>query len=157
SAFRSLTSLTPAPTGMYLSWSTARPGTYPPPAYLTRFSAASGRVEATRSFGPAFTSTPVAAAGWLWAVLSRTNGAWLLRLDPRTLATTGTVRLTGDDAYWLYSAQQVAYAGGGIWVAGAGRLVRVSPDAMTVTQAITLPAHSAGASADGPVLTARGA
>jgi hypothetical protein len=85
-------------------------------------------------------------------VLSRTSGAWLLRLDPLTLATTGAVRLTGTAAYWDYGAQQVTYAGGGIWVAGAGRLVRVTPASMTVTQAITLPARSADSSADGQVL-----
>jgi hypothetical protein len=150
--FSALTSLTAQPTGMYVSWSTAGPSKYPPSAFLTRFAAATGQTEATRSFGPAFTTTPVAAAGWLWTVLSRTSGAWLLRLDPLTLATTGTVRLTGTAAYWDYGAQQMAYAGGGIWVAGAGRLVRVSPASMTVTQTITLPARSADSSADGQVL-----
>jgi hypothetical protein len=62
------------------------------------------------------------------------------------------VRLAGDDGDWNHGGQQLAYAGGGIWVAGAGQLVRVSPTAMTVTKTITLPAHSASASADGQVL-----
>ena len=151
-AFAGQTSLSAQPSGMYLSWSTGGSAMNPTPAFLTRFAAASGQAEATRSFGPAFTTTPVEAAGWLWTVLSRPGGAWLLRMDPLTLATTATARLAGTDADWHYGAQPVAYAGGGIWVAGAGRLVRVSPASMSLTETITLTTRSAGASADGQVL-----
>jgi len=152
-AFPNVTSLSAQPAGMYVTWSAAgSTSADPPDAFLTRFAAATGRVAATRSFGQAFTTKPVAAAGWLWTVLSRPGGAWLLRLDPLTLATTATTRLAGTDADSQYGAQPVAYAGAGIWVAGGGQLVHVSPTSMSAMRALTLPARSAGASADGQVL-----
>lgn len=135
--------------GMYVSWDRGEAGK--PSTVLVRVDPATGAIEATRSFAPGYVSRPLAADGAVWVTSS--SGTQLVRLGPSRLDVTGTVPLAskpvpaGDD--------HLAFAGGSLWTDGSGRLLRVSPSAMTVTSAISLPGafySGVGASGDGRVL-----
>jgi hypothetical protein len=142
--------------GLYLSWSAGSPLQAPPRPVLARISAATGRVRVARPFPPGYLSPPVGAARALWVIFTTARSARLLRLNPATLVTTGELRVAsvGGDADQS-GAQQVAFAGGAVWLADGDRLIRVSPTSMTVTTVIRLPGANSSAlsaSADGHML-----
>jgi hypothetical protein len=139
--------------GLYLSWSAGSPAQAPPRTVLARISA-TGRVRAMRAFPSGYLSPPVGAAGSLWITFTTARSARLLRLNPATLVTTGQLRVASASG-GAEQAEQIAFAGGAVWVTGGDRLIRVSPTSMTVTTVIRFPGANSSAlsaSADGHVL-----
>jgi hypothetical protein len=150
-------SLTFAAGSLYLTWqSPAQP--YPPRVTLSRVEVATGRIVASNTFSPGVVSDPIYAAGSLWVTddPASVGDLLLLRLDPRTLMVTGEVSagsLPPDSS--VAPSGHIAFAGGSIWVDGAGQLVRVSPG--TVSAELTIPQPGAdsaevAASPDGSTL-----
>jgi hypothetical protein len=137
------------PAGIYLAWFAS------PPASgvrteLARIDAASGRIVAARYLGPVYFDQAVAAGGSLWVATSSGAGETLVRLDPRTLAVTGR-RPVGGGGSQGFSGHVLAVAGGGLWVAGADRLLRLSVPAGAVTASLPLPgAATSQVAADSP-------
>lgn len=103
---------------------------------LERVDPATGRVEATAQLGALFVQA-IYTNGSLWVTTSSASGLTLLRFDPTTLQSTGhwslgaTPQQTGSGS--------MAAAGGGLWVSGGDRLLRVSPSKGSVTLSIPLP------------------
>jgi hypothetical protein len=83
-------------------------------------------------------------------------GERLLRLNPADLAVAGDISIGGRPYQGITSrGDDLAVAGGALWVTGGGRLLRVSLPTGTVAAAVSLPGASSsgvGASADGTVL-----
>jgi len=127
--------------GTYLAWFAS------PPARgvrteLGRIDVASGRVTATRQLGAVYFDQAVAAGGSLWVATSSLPGEALVRLDPQTLAVTGRKWIGGGGNQGL-SGHVLAVAGGGLWVAGGDRLLRLSLPAGAVTASVPLPGAAA--------------
>jgi hypothetical protein len=141
---------------LYLTWQ-ASARAYPPRMTLSRVDPATGAITASNTFSPGFVSDPLYAAGWLWVTddPASVGDLLLLRLDPRTLMVTGELSAGSHPTGSVGTGSHIAFAGGSIWVDGAGQLVRVSPG--TVSAELTIPqpgANSAGvaASPDGGTL-----
>jgi len=142
---------------LYLTWQSSAQQ-YPPRMTLSRVDPAGGAIMASNMFSPGVVSDPVYAAGWLWVTddPASVGDLLLLRLDPRTLMVTGELSagsLSRDSS--LTPSGHIAFAGGSIWVDGAGQLVRVSP--ATVSAELTIPQPGANsaeveASPDGGTL-----
>jgi hypothetical protein len=142
---------------LYLTWqASAQP--YPPRMTLARVDPATGVVMASNTFSAGFVSDPLYAAGWLWVTddPASVGDLLLLRLDPRTLMVTGELNAgshpPGDSTG---TSGHIAFAGGSIWVDGAGDLVRVSPDAVSAELTIPQPGTDSAevaASPDGGTL-----
>ena len=136
-------------TGIYLAWFAS------PPASgvrteLARIDGASGRIVAARHLGPVYFDQAVAAGGSLWVATSSGAGETLVRLDPRTLAVTGR-RPVGGGGNQGFSGHVLAVSGGGLWVAGGDRLLRLSVPAGAVTASLPLPAAATSqVAADSP-------
>jgi len=96
--------------GVYVAWQVSPPGSVVR-SELARVDPASGRVQAARRLGAAF-GQAVAAAGALWVATSATTGETLLRLNPDTLALTGSWR-AGSAGGHPWGAQILVVAGGG--------------------------------------------
>jgi hypothetical protein len=141
---------------MYLTWqSSAQP--YPPRMTLSRVDPATGAIVASNTFSPGLVGPPVYAAGWLWVTddPASVGDLLLLRLDPGTLMVTGELSVGSDPTGNVGTGGHIAFAGGSIWVDGAGELVRVSP--ATVSAGLTMPQPGAdsaevAASPDGGTL-----
>lgn len=141
--------------GLYVAWQVSRPGSVAR-SELARVDAASGRVQAARSLGAAFEQA-VLAGGALWvatATGSTLETQTLLRLNPDTLQVTGRWRVeTGGGPYWV--EQVLAVAGGGLWVAGGDRLLRLSLPGGAIAASVALPGAASSdvsANAAGTVL-----
>ena len=110
--------------GVYVAWQVPAHGSVVR-SELARVDMATGRIEAVRRLGTVFFDDAMAAAGELWVTTWSTTGETLLRLNPDTLTVTGRWRVgTAGGAGW--DAQVLAVAGGGLWVAGGNRLLRLS-------------------------------
>lgn len=123
---------------MYLTWqASAQP--YPPRMTLSRVDPATGAIVASNTFSPGLVGPPVYAAGWLWVTDDPASAGdlLLLRLDPGTLMVTGELSVGSDPTGNAGTGGHIAFAGGAIWVDGAGQLVRVSP--ATVSAGLTIP------------------
>ena len=143
--------LTDAGGGLYATWNEARAGAGVPQEVLARLDPRTGDVSARNTFSPGVLGAPLFADGALWVTDSGTLGEFLLRLDPAALMVTGELKVGGRAA----GVAAVAAAGGSLWLAGGGELLRVSPVTVTQTAVIALPgAVSSGvaASPDGSVL-----
>jgi hypothetical protein len=149
-------SLTFADGRMYLTWqSSAQP--YPPRMTLSSVDPATGAIVTSNTFSPGLVGPPVYAAGWLWVTddPASVGDLLLLRLDPRTLMVTGELSVGRNPTGNVGTGGHIAFAGGAIWVDGAGQLVRVSP--ATVSAELTIPQPGAdsaevAASPDGGTL-----
>jgi hypothetical protein len=147
-------SLTVADGSLYLTWELAPPTRLPSRMALARVDAADGQIVAENEFSPGFVSLPLSAAGSLWVTDSSPAGELLLRLDSRTLMVTGELEVAGTGA-GAAADGHVAFAGGSIWVDGAGRLVQVAPDTVAARRIIPLPGavtSNVAASPDGGTL-----
>lgn len=133
------------PSGVYVAWQVSPSGGVVR-SELARVDPASGRVEATRRLGAAF-GQAVAAAGALWVATSAVTGETLLRLNPDTLALTGSWR-AGSGGGHPWAAQTLVVAGGGLWVAGGNRLLRLSLPEGRITASIILPGVGSDLSAN---------
>jgi hypothetical protein len=91
---------------------------------LARADQATGRIEATRTFGTGSISSPQAAGGSLWALLAARQET-LLRMNPVTLAVTGTLPISSGQYLSSYG-NHLSVAGGALWAVAGNRLVRVS-------------------------------
>jgi hypothetical protein len=125
------------PAGIYLAWWVS------PPASgvrteLARIDVASGRVTATRQLGAVYFDQAVPAGGSLWVATSSLSGQALVSLEPQTLAVTGR-RPIGGGGNQGFTGYVLAAAGGGLWVAGGDRLLRLSLPAGAVTASVPLP------------------
>ncbi len=119
--------------GLYVAWQVSRLGD-PPISELARVNSTTGRIEATRRLGAAFDQA-VAVGGSLYVGISTTSskpGEALLRLNARTLVVT---RRWSD----LEGGGSLALAGGGLWVAGEDRLLRLSLSEGNVIASVSLP------------------
>jgi hypothetical protein len=141
--------------GIYLAWFAS------PPANgvrteLARIDVASGRIVAARHLGAVYFDQAVAAGGSLWVATSSGAGEALVRLDPQTLAVTGR-RWIGGGGNQGFAGHVLAAAGGGLWVAGRDRLLRLSLPAGAVTTSVPLPGAATSqvaANSPGTVLVA---
>lgn len=139
-------------TGLYVAWQVSPPGNAVR-SELARVDATTGQIEATRRLGAGF-GQAVAAAGALWVAASTMTSETLLRLNPSTLRLTGRWRVAATRGQRL-GGQVLAVAGGGLWVDGANRLLRLSLPAADVTASVALPgaaSSSLSANAAGTVL-----
>ena len=144
--------LTQAGGSLYLRWDMPPAGAGMPVMALARVDPRTGAIAARNTFSPGFVAAPVYADGSLWVTDSTSLGELLFRLTPRTLLMTGALKLS--DARYP-AGSHVAYAGGWLWVDGAGRLLRVSPSTVTLAGVVALRgahASNVGASPDGSVL-----
>ena len=119
--------------GLYVAWQVSRLGD-PPISELARVNSTTGRIEATRRLGAAFDQA-VAVGGSLYVGISTTSskpGEALLRLNARTLVVT---RRWSD----LEGGGSLALAGGGLWVAGEDRLLRLSLSEGNAIASVSLP------------------
>jgi DNA-binding beta-propeller fold protein YncE len=151
--------LTAADDALYLRWDQQPPGPTgaPPRMVLDRIDLVTGQATARNTFSPGWVSPPVAAAGALWLTDSTAAGRVLLRLDPATLMVTGELRIPHGEAPDAGDlGQQLAFAGGSLWVDGGAQLLRIATATVTVTAVIPLPAGTfssrLGASPDGSTL-----
>ena len=151
--------LTAAGGALYLRWDQRPPGPAgaPPRVALARVDPLTGRATAQNTFSTGWVSPPVAAAGALWLTDSTAAGRVLLRLDPATLMVTGELPVPGEEAPDGGDlGQQLAFAGGSLWVDGGAQLLRIAPATAAVTAVIPLTAGTfssrLGASPDGSTL-----
>ena len=108
-------SVTATPYGIYVSWDVTSHGRATSDV-LARIDPPSGKITASvlvDGFGQAR-----AADGSLWV----TTGSEMLRLKPTTLAMISRLRLGQPGP----GPGSLAVAGGALWLAGAGQLIRVS-------------------------------
>jgi hypothetical protein len=109
-----------------------------PSTTLVRADQATGRIEATRTFGAGYISAPQAAGGSLWALLAAKQET-LLRMNPRTLAVTGTLHISNGQYLSSNDGNHLSVAGGALWAVAGDRLVRVSPRTGKATKVVDLP------------------
>jgi hypothetical protein len=141
---------------LYVAWQVNQASAPVPRFELARADQATGAIEATHHVGVGDLGTPLAAGGWLWVTTSTAAGEWLLRMNPADLALTGDNSIGGR----LYQGvtgrgDDLAAAGGALWVTSGDRLLRVSLRTGKVTAVIPLAgAYSSGtgASIDGTIL-----
>jgi hypothetical protein len=147
--------------GLYLRWDLAQAQQdqrVPPPEGLARVDPATGRLLAVNTSAAGSISAPAYGAGALWLTDSEPGGEFLIRLNPRTLAVTGQLKVASGD--YLVDAvdgsgSHIAFAGGLVWADGVGELVAVSPSEMTAQRTIAFPRadnSDAATSADGSTL-----
>jgi hypothetical protein len=122
----------------YVTWQN-QPRHNVPSTTLVRADRATGRIEATHTFGTGYIGSPLAAGGSLWALLASTSET-LLRLNPDTLAVTGKLHIS--DGQYLTSSgsgRHLSVAGGALWAVAGDRLVRVSLRTGKTEKVIDLP------------------
>jgi hypothetical protein len=107
----------------YVTWQN-QPKHNVPSTTLVRAGQATGKIEATRTFGTGSISSPQAAGGSLWALLAARQET-LLRMNPVTLAVTGTLPISHGQYLSSYG-NHLSVAGGALWAVAGNRLVRVS-------------------------------
>jgi hypothetical protein len=123
-------SVAATPSGVYVSWDVTSYG-HTTSDVLARIDPASGKITAsvlTDGFGQA-----VAADGSLWV----TTGSEVLRLKPATLAVISRMPLGQPGP----GPASLAVAGGALWLAGTGQLIRVSLTTGAIIKVVRLP-HS---------------
>jgi hypothetical protein len=108
-----------------------------PSTTLVRADRATGRIEAARTFGTGYISSPQAAGGSLWALLAAKQET-LLRMNPVTLAVTGTLPISNGQYLGSYG-NHLSVAGGALWAVAGNRLVRVSLRTGKAEKVIDLP------------------
>jgi hypothetical protein len=108
-----------------------------PSTTLARADRATGRIEAARTFGTGYISAPQATGGSLWALLAAKQET-LLRMNPVTLAVTGTLRISNGQYLSSYG-NHLSVAGGALWAVAGNRLVRVSLRTGKAEKVIDLP------------------
>jgi hypothetical protein len=139
---------------LYVAWQVNRASAAVPRFELARADQATGAVEAARALDPGYPGTPLAAGGSLWLTIATAASERLLRMNPADLTVTGELSI-GDrsQAGVTGGADDLAAAGGALWVASGDRLLRVSPRTGRVTAVVALPgAYSSGVGASGDVL-----
>jgi hypothetical protein len=144
--------LTQTSDGTYLTWNASSSEAGLPRMVLARIDTRTGLIQATNTFSQGLLDAPLYADGALWVTDSTSLGELLLRLDPASLMVTGELRLSAAP---YPDGSHLAYAGGWLWAAGAGRLLRVSPAALELTGTVPLPGareSAVAASPDGAVL-----
>ncbi len=136
---------------LYVAWQVNPVSARVPRFELARADQAAGEVEAARRLSPGDPGAPLAADGWLWVTISTAGSERLLRMSPASLAVTGDIDIGGSSQAGI--ADDLASAGGWLWVTGGGRLLRVSPRTGQVTAVIPLPgAYSSAVGAGRDVL-----
>lgn len=132
--------------GVYVAWQLSPPGTVVTSSELTRIDAATGQIEARREVNSDIDQL-MAAAGSLWVAAQSARNRTLLRLDPATLKETGRWNIASTARQtWGF---QLAVAGGGLWVAAANLLIRLSLPTARETTSIAFPgAYSSDLSAN---------
>jgi hypothetical protein len=108
-----------------------------PSTTLVRADRATGRIEATRTFGAGSIGSPQAAGGSLWALLAARQET-LLRMNPVTLTVTGTLPISSGQYLSAYG-NHLSVAGGALWAVAGNRLVRVSLRTGKAEKVIDLP------------------
>jgi hypothetical protein len=109
-----------------------------PSTTLVRADQATGRIEAARTFGTGYIGSPQAAGGSLWALLA-TKQETLLRMNPVTLAVTGTLRISNGQYLSSNEGNHLSVAGGALWAVAGNRLVRVSLRTGKAEKVVDLP------------------
>ena len=139
---------------LYVAWQVNRASAPVPRFELARADQATGAIEATHRLGAGYPGTPLAAGGWLWITTSTAAGERLLRMNPADLALTGDIGIGGRSYQGVTSrGDDLAAAGGALWVTSGGRLLRVSPRTAKVTAVIPLPGvFSSGVDASAAIL-----
>src|SRR5581483_3004842 len=138
----------------YVTWQN-QPARNVPSTTLVLADQVTGRIEAARTFSTGYISAPQAAGGSLWALLATTQET-LLRMNPRTLAVTGRLRISNGE-YLSSSAfdNHLSVAGGALWAVAGDRLARVSLRTGKAERVIDLPggfSTSMAGSSDGSFL-----
>ena len=109
-----------------------------PSSTLVRADRATGTIEAARTFSTGYIGAPQAAGGSLWALLA-TKQETLLRMNPRTLAVTGELRISNGQYLTSSYGNHLSVAGGALWAVAGDRLVRVSLRTGRAAKVIDLP------------------
>ena len=122
--------------GVYVTWQLSPPGSAVTSSELTRIDAATGQIEVRREVNSDIDQV-IVAAGYLWVAAQSARNRTLLRLDPATLTITGRWNLAGAARQaWGF---HLAVAGGGLWVAAANLLIRLSLPTARETTSIAFP------------------
>lgn len=139
---------------LYVAWQVNQVSARVPRFELARADQATGAIEATRRLPAGDLGTPLAAGRWLWVTTTTPASKRLLRINPADLTVTGDIGI-GGRFYARDGGGDLAAAGGALWLASGGRLLRVSLRTGQVISAVPLPGadtSGVGASADGSVL-----
>ncbi len=130
--------------GLYLTSQVSPLGSAPIIDELARVDRATGDVVAQRRLSGSFDSA-IAASGSLWVTTTSRSpvGPGLTsevvwRLDPRTLAVRSRRQVTASKGLAGYVGGSMAVAGGGLWVTGGNRLLRLSLHAGQVVASVPL-------------------
>lgn len=137
--------------GDYLSW-TAGSTALGPLTDLARVDLATGTVGSTRELGAVDLGSLVAARGSLWVATASASGGALLQLNPVSLALRHRLSSTASTEE---SVDSLTLAGGWLWVAAGGRLLRVSLRTARVRGSVAMPGaatSSVGSNSAGNVL-----
>jgi hypothetical protein len=134
---------------VYVTWQVSPASAAVPRFELTRVDQATGAIEATHLLIPGRVGTPLAAGGWLWVPIAAPAGESLLRLNPVDLAQAGDLPVGGGSGQGVGRGSHLAAAGGALWVAAGGRLLRVSLITGQLLATIPLPgAYTSGVAAN---------
>lgn len=133
--------------GDYLAWWRSPPAQGLESA-LARVDLADGRLLARRDLGPVNVDQVLAAGSSLWVTTSSQAGReQLLRLDPATLRLEHRWVLSSGG--YTDTANDMAVAGGGLWVASGARLSYFSLPSGHLVRTVSLPgAASSSVAAD---------
>jgi hypothetical protein len=135
---------------LYVTWQVSPASATVPQFELTRVDQVTGAIEATRLLSPGQVEVPLAAAGWLWVPIATSTGESLLRLNPADLEQAGALRVGGGSDQNAGRGAHMAVAGGALWLAAGGRLLRVSLITGQVIAVVPLPgADTSGVAANG--------
>lgn len=105
---------------------------------LARVDRTTGHVVAQRRLSGSFDSA-IAASGSLWVTTTSLTSERVWRLDPHTLAVRSRRQVTASKGFAGYVGGSMAVAGGGLWVTGGNRLLRLSLPAGQVVASFPLP------------------
>jgi hypothetical protein len=123
---------------LYVSWQVSAAAAAVPQFELSRIDQTTGAIAATHLLIPGQVGAPLAAGGWLWVPVATSAGESLLRLSPVSLAEAGNLPLGGGSALSVGQGH-LADAGGALWVADGGRLLRLSLTTGQLVATIPLP------------------
>jgi hypothetical protein len=110
---------------LYVTWQVNAVNAAVPRFELTRVNQATGTIAATHLLIPGQVGAPLAAGGWLWVPVATSDGESLLRLNPVSLTQAGDLPVRGE-SFLSVGRGHLADAGGALWMADGGRLLRVS-------------------------------
>jgi hypothetical protein len=123
---------------LYVAWQVNPVNAAVPQFELTRVDQGTGAIAATHLLIRGQLGAPLAAGGWLWVPIATSASESLLRLNPVSLAETGDLSVSGSNLSVLLGGH-LAEAGGALWVADGGRLLRVSLQTGQPVTTIPLP------------------